>query len=186
MKIYGIVIGFILVIPTACNSKKKGTGEKPISATSITRGQLNHLDTSLYQITRYKINNGKTDSAWISREEIRDLAADFLSLPDISQGKLISQYTEEKLIDEATNTLSITSMARNENSEIQKQIIIISLDESANGKVNSIYIERYKKHQDSLFEQKLFWELDKFFQIGNIIHPPDQPEQSELLKVTWQ
>ena len=179
-------IFLMLLLISACKNKNKATDETPISAVSIIQGQINHLDTSLYQFTRYETVNGKTDTNWIKREEAKQLAADFLSMPDITQKGYFSQYTEERLIDASLNTLSITATAKKEDAEIQRQIIIINLDQTAEGKVSSIYIDRYKQIKDSLTEQKLFWEIDKFFQIGNIIQVKDQPEKSQLLKVAWQ
>lgn len=184
-KITGFIFSLILFI-CACRNKKKTTDEVPISAVSIIKGQINHLDTSLYQFTKYETVNGKTDTTWTNREEAKKLAGDFLSLPDITQKNYLSQYTEERLIDAAQNTLSITSTAKNEAAEIQKQIIIISLDKIESGNVSSLFIDRIKEVKDSLIEQKLFWEIDNFFQIGNIIQVKNQPEKSQMLKVAWE
>jgi hypothetical protein len=77
-------------------------------------------------------------------------------------------------------------MAKKEEAEIQKQIIIINLDELASGKVSSIYFDRIKQVRDTVIEQKLFWEIDKFFQIGTSTLVNNQQEKTDLLKVSWQ
>lgn len=182
-------IGFIFLPLTficACKSKNKPADEFPISAVSIIKGQIRHLDTSLYQFTRYETINSRTDTGFIRREEATRLAADFLTLPDITQKDYPAEYSEERLIDAGRNALSITATAKKENAEIQKQIIIINLDNAASGNVNSIFIDRFIQVKDSSIEQKLFWEVDKFFQVGNIIQVKNQPEISKLIKVAWE
>ena len=184
-KIFGpLVLVFTLLI--ACKQKKKSSKEPAISAISIIKGQLNQLDTSLFQITKLETTDGKTDTAFVKREEVRGLAKDFLSLPDITQNDYAGNYTEERLIDETQNVLSITATAKNDKPEIQKQMIIVPLDKFAAGNVQSIYIDRIVQAKDSLLQQKLFWEIDKYFQVGNIIQKGILPEKTLVLKVTWE
>src|SRR4029078_11164804 len=100
--------------------------------------------------------------------------------------KYYKNYTEERLIDAQQETLNITSTAKNENAAIQKQIIIIALANVSSGKVQSIFIDRYISSKDSTIEQKLFWEIDKYFSIGSIIEKENQPEKTSFTKVVWQ
>ncbi len=178
-----VVFGLLLI---SCNGNKEKKVEPGISAISIIKGQVNHLDTSLYQIMKYEMQDGKTDTAYLKREEVREWAASFLSLPDISKNNYSENYTEERLLDAEQNSLSITSTAKNEKMEIQKQIIIVPLDDMATGTVHSIYIDRLVQVKDSSIEQKLFWQIDKYFQIGNIIQVGSHPEKMKMLKVTWE
>jgi len=184
MKKFIALITVSLVLISSCKNKTKE--ETPISVISIIKGQIHQLDTSLFQFTKYEKREGQPDTSWINREEATRLASVFVSLPDISQKDFRSDYIEERLIDAAQNTLSITSTAKKEDAEIQKQIIIINLDELASGKVSSIFFDRIKQVNDTLIEQKLFWEIDKFFQVGNSTQINNQPEKTELLKVSWQ
>jgi hypothetical protein len=180
------LITVLFVLISSCKNESKTKEEIPISVISIIKGQIQHLDTSLYQFTKYKISEEKPDTSWINREEAIQLASDFLTLPDISKKDYHNDYTEERLIDAAQNILSITAMAKKEEAEIQKQIIIINLDELASGKVSSIYFDRIKQVRDTVIEQKLFWEIDKFFQIGTSTLVNNQQEKTDLLKVSWQ
>jgi len=178
-----ILAGFIAV---SCTGKKESKTEGIISVTSIFKGQVNHIDTSLYQIIKYETLEGKTDTVFLKREEVRALAADFLSLPDITKNNYAENYTEERILDRSQNSLSIISTAKNEKLEIQKQIIIVPLDETSTGKVQSVYIDRWLQAKDSIIEQKLFWQIDKYFQVGNIILTGDQPEKMKIMKVSWE
>jgi len=90
------------------------------------------------------------------------------------------------LIDAQQETLNITSTAKNENAEIQKQIIVIAMADISSGKVQSIFIDRYLPSKDSTIEQKLFWEIDNYFSIGSIIEKENQPDKTRFTKVAWQ
>jgi hypothetical protein len=186
MKNYLIISALIAILFAACKEKKETNQEPPISVLSIIKGQLNDLDTSLYSIIKYETANNITDSVYLKREDVRKFAAPFLSLPEIADKNYYNNYTEERLIDDQQETLNITCTAKNENAEIQKQIIVIGLADISSGKVQSIFIDRYIPSKDSTIEQKLFWEVDKYFSIGNIIEKENQPDKTHFTRVTWQ
>jgi len=191
MKNYLTYLVLTIVLLGACNQKKDSKKEEepkesPISALSIIKGQLNHLDTSIYEVKKFETSNNRTDSVYLKRGEIRKAAKPFLSLPEIADEKYHEKYTETRLIDAQQNTLNITSLSTNDTAEVQKQIIIISLSPTANSTIQSIFIDRYISRGDSTIQQKLFWEIDKYFSIGSIIEKEDQPEKIHTTKVTWQ
>ena len=193
MKNYILLTPFLLVLVIACKEKERSSKqeeppakESPISALSIIKGQLNHLDTSLYQLIKTETIENRTDSIFLKREEIKRYAEPFLSLPDIANEKYYENYTEDKLIDAGQNTLNITSLAKNDSAEIQKQIIVVSLSPDENSKIQSIFIDRLIPKSDSTIEQKLFWVMDKYFSIRSIIEKEHQPDKIHSVKVEWQ
>jgi len=186
MKNYLILPALIAIFFAACKVKKETKQESPISALSIIKGQLNSLDTSLYEIVKYETTNNITDTVYLKREEVRKFAGAFLTLPEIADKEYYTNYTEERLIDAQQQTLNITTTAKNENAEIQKQIMVITLADVSSGKVQSIFIDRYISSKDSTIEQKLFWEVGKYFSIGSIIEKENQPDKIHFTKVTWQ
>lgn len=186
MKNYLIIIASFVILFASCKGKKEANQEPPISAISIIKGQLKKLDSALYSISKYETSENVTDSTYLKREDVRKFAAPFLSLPEIADKKYYNNYTEERLIDAQQETLNITSTAKNENAEVQKQIIVITLADVSSGKVQSIFIDRYLPSKDSTIEQKLFWEIDKYFSIGSIIEKENQPDKTHFTKVAWQ
>ena len=188
MKNYLSVHVFTVILLVACKEKTETKEEAPISATSIIKGQLNHLDTALYQLTKIETTGNITDTSYLKREELTKFAKPFLSLPEIANGKYPDKYDEERLIDAQQQTLSITSTPKpeNENAEIQKQILVIDLTDISNGKVQSIYIDRFLSAGDSTIQQKLFWEIDKYFSITDIIQKDNQPDKTHRTIVAWQ
>jgi hypothetical protein len=186
MKNYLFIPVCLLVLLIACKEKDSKSDEGAISAISIIKGQLHELDTSLYQFSRIEIKDNDSDTFFLKRGEVRGLAEPFLSVPDITTDNYSKKYTEDRLIDAEQQTLNITSTAKNENAEVQRQIIIAALADLSSGKVKNIYIERYLPSSDSTLEQKLFWEIDKSFQITNIIQKENKPEEIRRIKVDWQ
>lgn len=186
MKNYLILSALITIFFAACKEKKETKQEPAISALSIIKGQLNSLDTSLYEIIKYETADNISDTVYLKREEVRKFATPFLTLPEIADKEYYKNYTEERLIDVQQETLNITSTAKNENAEIQKQIMVITLADVSSGKVQSIFIDRYIPSKDSTIEQKLFWEVGKYFSIGIIIEKENQPDKTHFTKVTWQ
>src|SRR6185436_10478551 len=155
MKNYLVLSALIAIFFVACKEKKEIKQDSPISALSIIKGQLNSLDTSLYEIIKYETADTITDTVYLKREEVRKFAAPFLTLPEIADKEYYKNYTEERLIDAQQETLNITSTAKNENAEIQKQIMVITLADVSSGKVQSIFIDKYITSKDSTIEQKL-------------------------------
>ena len=187
MKNYLIFPALAVLLFTACKEKKdEESKERPISALSIIKGQLNHLDTSFYEVRKFETIGNVTETAYLKRNEIRLFAAPFLSLPEIADEKYYERYTEDKLIDVQQNTLNITSISKSDTAEVQKQIVVIGLSPTENSKIQSIFIDRYILKGDSTIEQKLFWEIDKYFSIGSIVEKGNQPDKIHTTKVAWQ
>jgi hypothetical protein len=180
-----IISTLVTVLLTGCQNKKKEKSDLPISALSIIKGQLNKLDSSMYAFMKLERNGNKTDTTYLKREEVRKLAEPFLALPDITDKKTYKKYSEERLIDAEQGTLSITSTLKdNEDAEIQKQMLIVGMGDGPSGNVKSIFIETARKSGDATIEQKLFWELDKYFTV--LIEKDNQPEKNNFMKVVWQ
>lgn len=192
MKTYLFLSIILFVFLLACKDKDKPADDQAISAVSIIKGQLNGLDTSLYQITKIETTTtpgqpqGFPDTTVIKREEIRKFASAFLSLPDITTDDYSKKYTEDKLIDAEQSTLNITATAKDQNAEIQRQILIAGIDDLSSGKIKSVYIERNQPSADSILEQKLLWEIDRSFMITTIIQKENQPEKIHRVRIAWQ
>ena len=185
MKNCWILAALAVILIFGCKGKKDEKRDPPISAISIIKGQLNKLDSSMYAFIKLEKNGNRMDTTFLRREDIRRLADPFLSLPDIADKKIYKKYDEERLIDAQQATLSITStLKESETAEVLKQMLIVDLSEAGNGRVQSIFIETYKKLADTTIEQKLFWEIDKYFTI--LTEKGERQEKSQFVKVQWQ
>ena len=187
MKNNRILALFAIIMLVGCKEKKDEKEEPRISALSIIKGQLNKLDSSLYVFKKIDRTENRYDTTFLRRDEIRQLANPFLSLPDIADQNLYKKYTEERMLQADRATLSISStLKEKEEGEIQRQILSVGISDVSNGQVTSIFIDTYKDSADSTIEKKLVWEIDKYFTIYTTIHKENQPEKNYFTKVEWQ
>ena len=92
-----ILTSFLLLSFTACKQTEKDTKEKFFPVLSFIQSQVADIDTSLYSIRKLiYVDSLRTDTLYLNRENFREEAKDFLSIPDISSSKYQSRYKEEK------------------------------------------------------------------------------------------
>lgn len=175
--------GFILLFLLACNHKKK-EGFFPVL--SYIKSQVAKVDTSLYPIIKITwLDSVRKDTQYIKREEFSSLAKDFLEMPDLTQKKYQSLYTEEKFFDEGLNRVVFTCKPiKTDTATIQQQETQIAPDPTGD-KVKSFFIDLMLSNKDSLIEKKMLWKVDESFQVATIIQKPGQVQTTHIMKVAW-
>ncbi len=186
MKNYLFVIAIIFVF-TACKEKEKGEPKKFISVLSLIEKQVAHIDTSLYSILKVVTRDSlRSDTSYISREDFRAEAKDFLEIPDLSVQKIAKRYAEQTRFDELLNRVIITYTPLNPaKEEIQKQEILVTPNLATGDKVNNIIIESVKNDRNGFLEKKMLWQLDNSFLITTTTQKPGEPEVVIVTRVTW-
>ncbi|MBL7743319.1 MAG: hypothetical protein JNN00_07540 [Chitinophagaceae bacterium] len=172
----------------SCHSKKKGISrqEKFFPVLSFIKSQVAHIDTSLYSLKKITfIDSTRTDTTYYHREHIRELAGDFLNIPDISGDGFSDRFKEDKQFDETLNKVIITyTPVKPAKEEIQRQEILITPDPTGD-KVTTIIIDHFINTRDSLVQKRLLWQVDKSFQVVTTRQLPGQPEINSTFKVIW-
>lgn len=179
----------ILLLFVSCKEKSAETTKTGFfPALSYIQSQVALVDTSLYTIYRLEQrDSSKTDTLYVRREEFRRLANDFLSLPDITKGKLSKDYKEEEIVDESLNAVILTYLPQQPDKvAIQRQEVVITPNPAGESKVKSIYFDYRVTTKDSSVEKKLLWQNDRYFQVLTLRQKPGQPEESSTLKVVWE
>jgi hypothetical protein len=190
MKKTGVSIFFaaILLSCLACKSKKKEEPgkEKFFPVLSFIKSQVAHVDSSLYSIRKIiYVDSTRNDTIYFKREQFHDLAADFLSLPDLSSSKYEDRFKEEKQFDETLNRVIITYQPLEPGKEeIQRQEVLIQPGPSGD-KVTSIIIDYFINNKDSSVQKRMLWQVDKSFQVATMRQLPGQPETNSTLRVIW-
>ncbi len=187
MKNYVVVFFFLLVTIPACRTKKKEPEKNFVSVLSLIKKQVAHVDTSLYSIIKtVTIDSLPPDTFYIPREEFRDAAKDFLSIPDLSDKKVAKRFKEETIYDKTINRVVITYSPEDPaNEEIQKQELLVTPDIAAGDKVNNIIINLMISNRDSSLQKNMLWRMDKSFQVVSILQKPGKPDITTTVKVTW-
>ncbi len=175
---------FCLLTFCSCNQKDKNVSGKFFPAISFIKSQVTHVDSSFYNIIKIVIMDGKTDTSFVNREEFRNLAIDFLKLPDISDKKLSKSYKEEKMFDQSLNRVVFTYTALKEGLEIQKLDVVI-IPDAGGDKVSNIIISSGMTDKAAVINKNLLWQVDKSFQVVKIIQEENKPEKTIITKVVW-
>lgn len=152
---------------------------------SYLQGQVAHIDSSVYSIVQVKKSGTSVDTTYLKREDFRKAAADFLTIPDISSKKLRKKYEETRLFDETIEKVILSYSTKDEDMEVLREDIIITPTLGADHEVESIYIERVQEKRKGLVQKKMFWEVNRRFQITSIIQNENQPEKIETVQVSW-
>ena len=173
-----------------CNSKKKGNNEpeepKLFPVVSFIKSQVAQVDTSLFSIIRINVNeNGVNDTTHHRREEFRELAVDFMNMPDLTDEDFEGRYTKESIFDESMNRLIITMLPKEASGEeIQRQEVVIRPDPTGD-RVTSIIVDWVRNNRDSAVHKKMLWQVDESFQVTTIKQLKAQPETTNTFRVVW-
>jgi len=184
LKFLFIALVFPFII--TCGRKTKENKEEFFPVLSYLKSQVAAIDTSLYSIRKLiYIDSLRTDTLYLHRENFREEAKEFLSVPDISSSTYRDRYVEEKLFDETLNRVLLTYTPLNpEKEEIQRQEVLIKPDPSGD-KVTNIIINTVVNTKDSAIQKKLLWKVDESFQMTITKQLAGQAETTSTVKVIW-
>jgi hypothetical protein len=173
----------------SCKNKKAESNEGASGAyfpvLSYIKSQVARVDTSMYRIIKVIEKDSVTrDTIYLRREEFKQAAEDFLSIPDISSGDLKDEYTESKNYDQDLELVALNYMPKDPDQEITRQEVMIKPSNEGD-KVQSIFINRNINAEDSTVQKILFWEVDKKFKVVTLIQKPNASEKKITEEVIW-
>lgn len=180
-------IGLLGSLISCKDEEKKADEKKFFPVLSFLQSQAAAVDTSLYSIVRYDyIDSARVDTSYIPREQFRQVAKEFLSIPDISHKKLSSRFVEKEQFDESTGRVILSYMPIDASKEeIQSQEVLIRPDAAAGDKVTNIIINRLNNSRDSIVRKRLLWQVDRSFQVIIMRQVPGKDETITRYKVSW-
>jgi hypothetical protein len=177
-----LFVAFMVIF--SCKNKKQEEDTNFFPALSFIKSQVAHVDTSLYSIIKIVKTDSTADTTFIKREQFKEAAKDFLSLPDITSGKLKDDYEETKLYDNDLQQAVLNYMPKDQGAEIQRQEVMIQPNPNGD-QVKSIFINLIKNDGDSTVQKVLFWQVDKRFKVVTTVHKANMPEKTQTLEVVW-
>src|SRR5215204_404020 len=176
-----------ILVMLSCKNKKTDEeieNQKFFPVLSFIKSQVANVDTSVFRIIKIVQKDSTSDTTYLKREEFREAAKDFLTIPDIASDELKDEYTETKLFVQDLKQVALSYMPKEPNKEISRQEVMIKPDGNGD-KVQSFFINRTTESKDGTIQKILFWEVDKQFKIVTLIQSPGQPEKKETVKVIW-
>lgn len=177
---------FILLL-AACKSGKKN-GEEAVEffpVHSYLHSQVAHIDTSLYPLRKITRQNGQSDTVYITREQFRGEAADFLAIPDIASEKLKDDYTESRIYDDVLKRVLFSYTPNEEDAPILRQDVTIEPGAAGDDAVKTIFINQLNDYRDSSVQKKMLWEVGRRFQVVTTVSQAGNTDKTRLLEVWW-
>ena len=187
MKNLVIALPFLGIL-ISCGHKEKKEYKPYISLLSLIKGQVAHIDTSLYPIIKIvSFDSLRHDTSYIPREEFAKEARDFLDIPDLADQKVALRYKEDPpLYDETIGRVVIRYIPIDpQKEEIKSQELLATPMPGMDAKINNLIIIRQINNRDSFLQKKMLWEIDKSFQVVTTSQKPGQPEVTIVTRVVW-
>lgn len=175
-----------MVVLHGCREVDNNPGTKDyFPILSLLQSQVAHVDSSVYPIMLIISRDSTFDTIHVRREQFRELADDFLSIPDITREKTEQKYKEDKFYDEDIMRAVLTYSAIDDKIQVRRQEVHILPNPFEGDKLTTIFIDMIYANRDSSVEKRMLWEIDKYFQVRTRIEKPGKPAIEKTEKVTW-
>lgn len=168
--------------PAAAQTEADSINIFPV--TSFLKGQLKQLDTMPVTPLLITTQNGKTDSTWLKREDIRKNATPFLT-PEIDSSGMYSWFKENSFLDQTINAYTFSYDPKK---ELPDSIHLIHWDVYMNPQTNSIqriYMVKEKDSADQNITTQLTWLVNKWYSIRTITQIAGHKAQVRGEKMIW-
>jgi len=176
----------ILLLLIGCREKKRDSTKAYFSVVEFLHGEISHMDTSHFTITKIETANGLSDTTIIPNRDFRKYANDFLTLPDISSEDKHELYDESNNYDEDLKSVLLTYIPKNDQEEIKRETLILQPNEVGNTDVKTILVNRFMPGKDSTVEKELTWHVGRRFQVVTKTSRGNEPEKIRTLVISWQ
>ncbi|HUZ57689.1 MAG TPA: hypothetical protein VMU83_02800 [Hanamia sp.] len=190
---------FLFLIPCSalifgsCHSSKNSiipyTGDSVntqsiFPVTNFLKGQLLQIDSM--QITPLKIMtiNGKKDSIWLDKKDIRPAAAPFLT-PLIDSTTMSSLFSEKSFFDQTINSYTFSYDPK---VKLPDSINLTHWDvymSPQTNKVTRIYMVKEKTENNADIITQLTWFSNEWFTITTISQSPGKKPEIKEEKMKW-
>jgi hypothetical protein len=170
--------------PEISYSKDSVDVESIFPVTNFLKGQLREIDSM--EITPLKIVSveGKTDSTWLTRADIRPAAASFLT-PLIDSATMFSLFSEKSFLDQ---TINLYTFSFDPKEKLPDSIHLTHWDvymSPQTNKVTRIYMVKEKRENNTDITTQLTWFSNKWFIIRTISQAPGKKPEVKEEKMIW-
>ncbi len=171
------------------NSKQKNEGGKQsekknfFPVANYIESEIHYVDSLPIAITKYIIQDNKTDTSYIQSPEYDQIAQDFIC-PELKPDVFEKEFSETSFVDQSTQTITFTYSTKNNKLDLQRVDVLANADNGLN-KVSSIYLEKAIHKNDTFILKKLLWVTRTSFQIVTSTQVSSQSPVVKELKLVW-
>ena len=186
-----ILLMRLFILPTillgliACSDPTPG--KKYISIPSLIEQQIKHVDTSLYSIQQLIAQDTlPADTNYVPREDFRQHASAFLSIPDLSDPKQANLFNEEIRYDDLLKRVIISyTPATPGKTEFQRIELFVEPNLATGDQVKTILATRRKGDRDGFEQDEFVWQMDRSCTRIRTTRKPAAAEQTTTYKLSW-
>jgi len=152
--------------------------------TSFLKGQLLEIDSMATTPLKITMQNGKIDSVWLKREDIRPAAASFLK-PVIDSATMSSLFSVKSFLDQTINAYTFTNDPKGklpDSIEIRHWDVYMSPETN---KITRVYLVKEKTEKNVDITTQLTWLSDRWFSIRTITQAPGKQPVIKEEKMIW-
>lgn len=192
-KVSSFFILLIFIFFIGCDSNKDSRNvnidspsekQSILPVTSFLKGQLLQIDSMPVTPLRIVTANGKSDSTWLKRNDIRINAAPFLT-PEIDSASMGSLFSEKSFLDQTINEYTFSYDPK---VKLPDSLQISHWDVYMNPQTNTIsrvYIVKEKKENNIDYTTQLTWVVNKWYIIRTIEEEPGKEPKIKVVKMIW-
>ena len=152
--------------------------------TSFLKGQLLEIDSMEITPLKITVKNGKRDSVWLKREDIRPAAAPFLT-PVIDSATMSSLFSEKSFLDQTINAYTFThdpKVKLPDSIDLRHWDVYMS---PQTNEVTRIYLVKEKTDKNVEITTQLTWFSNHWFSIRTIAQAPGKKPEIKEEKMIW-
>lgn len=152
--------------------------------TDFLKGQLRLTDSMQSTPLKITVSNGKADSIWLKREDVRSGAVPFLT-PIIDSATMSSFVSEKSFLDQTINAFTFSYDPK---VKMPDSIKLIHWDVYVNpesGTVQRVYLVKETAENDTNIITQLTWVTDKWYSIRTITQLPEKEPEIKEEKMIW-
>ncbi|MEO9020853.1 MAG: hypothetical protein ABI237_09090 [Ginsengibacter sp.] len=187
-----LALGLFLYL-ASCNSTKEkgivspGTQEDEthiFPVTSFLKGQLREIDSMPVSPLRIITANGKKDSTWLNRKDIRIYAAPFL-VPEIDSATMSPYFSEKSFLDQTINEFTFSydpKVKLPDTLDITHWDVYINPQKTT---VSRVYVVKERKENNINYTTQLTWVANEWYSIRTITQKPGKEPEIKEEKMIW-
>jgi len=152
--------------------------------TSFLKAQLKRIDSMPVTPLKIVTENGKSDSVWLKREDIRTNAMPFLT-PLIDSTTMASLFSEKSFLDQTINAFTFSYDAK---IKLPDSINLTHWDVYMNPQtknIDRIYLVKEKNNSGVNTTTQLTWLVNKWYSIRTITQLSNAQPKIKEEKMIW-
>jgi len=170
----------------SCKSKKLDSTKAYFSVVDYLKAEAKKMDSLPLRFTKITMVDSTSDTTEITKDEFRQQAKNFLTIPDIASPSKMDDYTESNDFDEILNNVLLIYTAKKSEDEVRRETIMMQPDDQGNTHVKTILINTIQPDKDSTVEKNMTWHIDQRFQIVTKKNKPNQTEKINTVVISWE